>query len=141
MEAVPVENSQLGLVAPYQTDFPHHFVQGLQNPESLGHLGRESRLSSPVRAKMRASVARFVAPQTFSAAFRIRPWVSISKVSACNSRTSLEDRLDAVRPGRHHTAGLLRYSQAVLDGRVDQLSPVVISRPACGGLRQDHIQR
>ena len=60
VEAVPVERSLPGLVAPYQAGFPHHFVQGLQNPESVGRLDRESRLSSPVRARMRASVVRFV---------------------------------------------------------------------------------
>ena len=38
--------------------------------------------SSPSRTRTRVSVARFVAPHAFSAAFRIFPWSSISMASS-----------------------------------------------------------
>ena len=49
---------------------------------------RPLRLLSGLLARTRASVARFVAPQAFSAALRILPWASISSASAWSSRAS-----------------------------------------------------
>ena len=82
----------------------------------------DSQVSFPVRARMGASVARFVALQAFSAAYPYPPLGEHLPGVGLQLQRVLEDRLDAVRLGRHHTAGLLRCSQVVLDGQVDQLS-------------------
>ena len=74
------------MVAPEQVGAADSRVQGFQDTEPCPGIGRSFQ-SSPVRARMRASVALFVAPQLFSAALRL-PWVSISSASSWRWRAS-----------------------------------------------------
>ena len=87
VETLAVELGLADMVAPAQVGAADSRVQGFQDTEPCPGF-RRSFQSSPVRDRMRASVARFVAPQDFPAALRIRPWVSISSASAWSSRAS-----------------------------------------------------
>ena len=87
VETPAVELGLADMVAPAPVGAADSRVQGFQDTEPCPGLGRSFQ-SSPVRDRMRASVARFVAPQDFPAALRIRPWVSISSASAWSSRAS-----------------------------------------------------
>ena len=87
VETLAVELGLADIVAPAPVGAADSRVQGFQDTEPCPGLGRPLQ-SSPVRARMRASVARFVALQDFPAALRIRPWVSISSASAWSSRAS-----------------------------------------------------
>ena len=86
VETLAVELGLADMVAPAPVGAADSRVQGFQDTEPCPGLGRTLQ-SSPVRARMRASVALFVAPQLFSAALRL-PWVSISSASAWSWRAS-----------------------------------------------------
>ena len=87
VETPAVELGLADMVAPAPVGAADSRVQGFQDTEPCPGFGRSFQ-SSPVRARMRAPAARFVAPQDFPAALRIRPWVSISSASAWSWRAS-----------------------------------------------------
>ena len=87
VETLAVELGLAGVVASAQVGAADSWVRGLQLPEFRPGFGRPLRLF-PRPARMRASVARLVAPQAFSAASRISPWSSRSTAAACRKRAS-----------------------------------------------------
>ena len=75
VEAQTVERDLSTVVAGLQARVPDRFIQRRQYPEPVSRLRSPLRLLAGLLASTRASVALFVAPQAFSAAFRTLPRV------------------------------------------------------------------
>ena len=103
VETLAVELGLADMVAPAPVGAADSRVQGFRDTEPCPGLGRSFQ-SSPVLARMRASVARFVAPQLFSAALRLPLGEHLQRVGlelAGVLEDLLEDLLDAVGAGGH----------------------------------------